>query len=300
MEDATDACLALVARCLAREISPEVAIMEMLLMTEDTTRVEHFLASVPAGEHDEQVTALRRLFATNRAGCDRIASFLRSRAAESEEPSSLDERLARTRRLFDQLIGHGEELSVAFYSLGNPRILATATQEIVEFLDRRGALAPSARVLEIGCGIGRIVEALAARVREVVGIDLSPEMVAAARRRTAALSNARIAACSGRDLAGFESASFELVLAVDSFPYVVEAGPALVAALFAEVRRVLVPTGCFILLNFSYRDQPWRDRADVAALAERHGFTTELDGESPFRLWNGVAFSLRAGSGLSA
>jgi hypothetical protein len=115
MDDATDLCLVLVARCLAHEISPEVAIMEMLLTTEDAARVERILAGVPAGENDALVTALRRVLAENRAGCDRITSFLRSRTADADGPTSIDERLARTRRLFDQLICHGEELSVAFY-----------------------------------------------------------------------------------------------------------------------------------------------------------------------------------------
>jgi SAM-dependent methyltransferase len=292
MDDATAACLAVVDRCLAGAISAEIAIMEMLLETEDAARVEELLGSLHAHAVSDRVAQLRQLFAANRAGCDRIAAFLRSRTPEAEEPGSIEDGLARTRRLFDRIIGHGEELSVAFYSLGNPEILANATREILDFLDRRALLTPASRVLEVGCGIGRIVEALAPRVREVAGIDLSPEMVAAARRRTAGLINARIAACSGRDLSGFDAASMDRVLAIDSFPYIVEAGLALADALFAAVRRVLLPDGRFILLNFSYRDDLEADRRDLAALAARHCFAVELDGESPFRLWNGVAFVL--------
>lgn len=47
-------------------------------------------------------------------------------------------------------------------------------------------LGPSAReVLEPGCGSGRMLEALARRGLRVTGFDLSPEMVALARRRLA-------------------------------------------------------------------------------------------------------------------
>ena len=42
-----------------------------------------------------------------------------------------------------------------------------------------GPVAPAGRALavEIGCGLGRVCQALAARFDAVVGIDLSPEML---------------------------------------------------------------------------------------------------------------------------
>jgi SAM-dependent methyltransferase len=44
-------------------------------------------------------------------------------------------------------------------------------------------LARDARVLDHGCGVGRISDWLAPRVAEVFGVDTSAEMIAAARRR---------------------------------------------------------------------------------------------------------------------
>ena len=37
---------------------------------------------------------------------------------------------------------------------------------------------PSARLVEIGCGVGRLTRALASRAEEVVAIDVSAEMLA--------------------------------------------------------------------------------------------------------------------------
>lgn len=44
----------------------------------------------------------------------------------------------------------------------------------------------AARVLDIGCGLGRLTARLANGTREVVGVDLSPEMIARARQNTRA------------------------------------------------------------------------------------------------------------------
>lgn len=47
-----------------------------------------------------------------------------------------------------------------------------------------------ARVLEIGCGVGRLARHLAPRVERYVGYDIAPSMVAEARARCAEVSNA--------------------------------------------------------------------------------------------------------------
>src|SRR5206468_2947650 len=104
--------------------------------------------------------------------------------------------------------------------------------------------------------IGRVQAALAPRLRAVLGIDLSLSMLAAARRRTArGRTGGRIAfaATAGRDLAFLRGGRFDLVYAVDSFPYLQTAGPGLVETHVAEAARLLAPGGDLAILNFSYR-----------------------------------------------
>jgi SAM-dependent methyltransferase len=56
------------------------------------------------------------------------------------------------------------------------------------------------RVLEIGCGAGRVTRALAKLFGQVYAVDISPEMVRQARRALGPHSNARVFRNNGRDL----------------------------------------------------------------------------------------------------
>jgi ubiquinone/menaquinone biosynthesis C-methylase UbiE len=135
--------------------------------------------------------------------------------------------------------------------------------------------------------------ALAPMLGEIQAIDVSERMIATARRRCADLSNVVFARTSGLDLRPFEDESFDLAFAIDSFPYIVQSGMSLVRAHFAEAARVLRVGGELVILNFSYRDDLETDRADVASLAEDHGFELLVSGATPFHLWNGAAFRMR-------
>src|SRR3954453_5273757 len=55
----------------------------------------------------------------------------------------------------------------------------------IDVLERLGGLAPDATVLDVGCGTGRVTEALLALVPEgrVLAMDASEDMVELARRR---------------------------------------------------------------------------------------------------------------------
>src|SRR5215472_13540517 len=56
----------------------------------------------------------------------------------------------------------------------------------------------SMRVLEIGCGAGRVTRALAQFFGEVWAVDISSEMVRQARRAVAGFPNARVLHNNGR------------------------------------------------------------------------------------------------------
>jgi SAM-dependent methyltransferase len=203
-------------------------------------------------------------------------------------PAGLDS----TREMFDRLVRISPEASVAAYSLGDARLLDAATTEVVGWMRGRGLLGGRPDLLDLGCGIGRFCLALAPEVRSVLGLDLSPGMVEAARRRCAGHANIRIEACAGRDLAGVPDDAFDLVLAADVFPYLVQAGKDVVARHVMEASRVLRPGGSLVILNFSYGDA---EEAALRAMAAGAGFSLALAGERPFRLWDAAAFVLRKG-----
>ena len=163
-------------------------------------------------------------------------------------------------------------------------------RELLESLD---VLGPERRVLDIGCGIGRIAQALAGNVAAITGIDIAPRMIEAARRRCAGLANVNLIETSGRDLSPFATGAFDLVLAIDAMPYVHRAGMALVTTHFAEVARVLRGGGDFVILNLTYRGDLDLDRRDVRRLAGAAGLAVLRNGTSDLRLWDGATFHLR-------
>ena len=65
--------------------------------------------------------------------------------------------------------------------------LAASGQDVHDEADLVAALSPGPRVLDAGCGTGRVAIELHRRGFDVVGTDLDPHMLAAARRKAPAL-----------------------------------------------------------------------------------------------------------------
>lgn len=190
--------------------------------------------------------------------------------------------------VFDRLARAYPEAAVALYALGSPAMLAAATGEIVAALRDWGLVGPTRDILEIGCGIGRFVQALAPLSASVLGLDVSGEMIAQARRRCADLANVRLGQSSGRDLGPVADGSVDLVLAVDVFPYLVLADVA--ERHVAEAARVLRPGGTLAILNYSYRGDLALDRREVAAHFGAAGLVLRREGSRDFAHWDGVTF----------
>jgi 2-polyprenyl-3-methyl-5-hydroxy-6-metoxy-1,4-benzoquinol methylase len=278
---------------LTGEVAPALGLARLLLALGSVRDAEDLVAHVArrwGRPLDPALAEMARLLHDYREGCEGVATMLREHPDPAEVFSSPEESIDACRRFFDRSVTRNEVASVAAYSLGDNDLLAVATREIVDLFERWGFLGRDRRTLEIGCGIGRMQGALSPRVAEAVGIDLSPKMIAAARRRNEGLPNVRFAVSSGVDLTGFEAESFDLVFAVDSFPYIHQAGPSVVEAHFQEAARVLRPGGDFVLLNYSYRDNLAADRAEFQKRCRALGFTLAVNGAQPFRFWDGVAF----------
>ncbi len=273
-----------IADCLAGHISPEVAVARMLLAALPADAITAELDAIPSP--DPSWAAMRALVTGRRQALDALADQVRHTGARhSAAGDTPAEGVAQIARFFDHAVAYSPEASVALYSLGDPAILAAATQEIIDWLK----LPPGADMLDLGCGIGRIAAALAPRCQSVLGLDVSAGMVVEARRRHPAL---RFEQTAGQDLDALAPGSLDLIIAVDSFPYIVQTGPETVAAHLAGAARALRPGGALVILNLSYRADPAQDLADALAW-QAHGFTLEIAGTRPFRVWDGTAFVFR-------
>ena len=282
--------------CLAGEASPPVTLSRLLLGMDRVEEVEALFESLLEGgepEGDNPVSEMARLLRNHRAGCELAAAVLHDHPEIDGPAVSWERNLSEYRQFFDRAVALNEEASVAAYCLGEPRLLDELTREIVELLEIWDVLGPGRKALDLGCGIGRMEAALASRLAEIHGTDISTGMIDSARRRCAGLANVHFHLSPGTDLFDFEDASFDLVLAVDSFPYFFQGGPDFVAFTFLEIARVLKPGGDFVLLNYSYRSSRQADRREVAHLAGVFGFEQRVAGGQPLRLWDCEAYHLR-------
>jgi ubiquinone/menaquinone biosynthesis C-methylase UbiE len=285
----------LLSRCGRGELSPAIVLVRLLIAYPDVGTLRSTIGPLAQGNREPGIRKaadrIQELLTTNPKGIETVLSMLQQEraAAEADEADQVE----RCQRLFERLVSENAAASVALYSLGVPELLHAATCEIVKLLERLQLLGPERRVLEIGCGIGRFQEALAQRVAAIIGIDIAPGMIEAARERCAGLPNVTLLETSGRDLSSFPAASFDLVLAIDAMPYVYRAGAALVAAHFAEAARVLRAGGDFLILNLSYRGDLDLDRHDAGLLAEATGLRVLRDGSPDLRLWDAATFHLR-------
>jgi SAM-dependent methyltransferase len=100
------------------------------------------------------------------------------------------------------------------------------------------------RVLELGSGTGRATAFLARTARRVVGLELSPELIAVARRRLAGAANVSFVAADMRT-AAFR-VRFDLVAAVDD-PFVHLISDEDRALAFSTAAHHLLPGGRFLL-----------------------------------------------------
>jgi SAM-dependent methyltransferase len=97
------------------------------------------------------------------------------------------------------------------------------------------------RLLEIGCGIGRMTKFLAQSFGEVYATDVSPEMIERARQRLTGLENVRLYTTNGVDLADLPDDYFDIVFSMRVFQHIPSG--AVIRANLDEAYRKLKPGG---------------------------------------------------------
>lgn len=105
-----------------------------------------------------------------------------------------------------------------------------------------GGLPPGARGLEIGCGVGRLMKAMAPLFRELHGVDVSGEMVVRGQERLREYRNVFFHKNDGMGLPMFSPESFDVVYSYIAFQHMPRK---IVYGYFVEVDRVLKPGGLF-------------------------------------------------------
>lgn len=143
---------------------------------------------------------------------------------------------------------------------------------------------PGGAIADLGCGPGHVAAWLAAKGARTVGIDLSPGMIEAGRRRFGQVEFRE------GDLLRLPAGDGEFGSAV-AFYTIIHLDPGDLPRAFAEARRVLRPSG-LLLLSFHigeevrHLDEWWGHDVDVdfrflipehvAGLLEAAGFTVEM------------------------
>ena len=129
---------------------------------------------------------------------------------------------------------------------------------------------PSWKVLEIGCGVGRLVKPLRDLFAEVDGVDIAANMIEFARQYLAdGRQNGRLLVNSGSDLCELASERYDLVFSMIVFQHIRSA--AVVRGYFNEIFRVLKPGGWFRIQVYDRSNPGMGDFQEEAAPGAEHG-----------------------------
>lgn len=171
------------------------------------------------------------------------------------------------------------QLNAAFYvdtslDYDNPdmeRFLETGRRVVTISLDDPPAVQPTgnAVALEIGCGMGRICLALAERFDQVIGYDISTEMLRKARELVPS-EHVDFRLTDGASLPEVTDGSVDLVLTFTVFQHIPSVD--VIRSYVREAGRVLRPGGVFVLQwNGTPGAVRWQLRRAAMGLRQRLG-----------------------------
>ena len=152
----------------------------------------------------------------------------------------------------------------------------------------------SLRMLEIGCGIGRMTRHLAGIFGEVYGTDVSGEMIRQGRERLKDYSNIHLDETSGCDFSEFPDDYFDLIFSAYVFQHIPDAE--VIRANIRDGYRVLRPGGVFKFMaagitHADYAKMP-KDTWTGAAFSEPDSrrIAQELDAQLLGVIGNGTQY----------
>jgi trans-aconitate methyltransferase len=133
---------------------------------------------------------------------------------------------------------------------------------VLEWLDAQ----PGEYILDLGCGDGQLTQRIAATGAIVLGVDASPDMIAAARERGIEAEQANAESFP------FGDAVFDAVFSNAALHWIRDQD-----AMLAQVRRVLKPGGRFVA-EMGGQGNIAAIRVALMAVLERHGFGDREEG----------------------
>jgi len=142
-----------------------------------------------------------------------------------------------------------------------------AGEEGVKSLGRLICLDPNWRVVNIGCGIGRIELPLAERVAHIHGFDVSDKMITRARNYLAGCSNVDLTRTDS-ELTGISDGTIDLVI---SFLVFQHCPKDVTWKYFEEAHRVLGGNGYFLFQILCYKSLDGFDASPRSPFARYYG-----------------------------
>ena len=151
-----------------------------------------------------------------------------------------DER-ARENAFYYVATGHRDWSEEQFFRSGQQTLEELVLSDIANIC--RGRDPKKLCVLEIGCGVGRVTRALAEVFGAVVGVDVSPVMVAKAKTYLSSCDNVSFFVNNGKDLRMLGDGRFDFALSHLTFQHV--PSKAIIESYIAETSRLLRPGALF-------------------------------------------------------